>query len=89
MIKSDRKRIERALARWEFRYRESIENNRATPRETFAAAVDWLCGMVKLSSEMLDDTGLAWADDYLLDAQMLVVHQAGQLRDAIGEELKK
>jgi hypothetical protein len=86
VTRSDKKRILRALARHEARFREAQD---AEPIGAgLAAAVDWLRAECKLIDACLDDDATGWSGEYMVEAATLVGQVAARAAGEIRADLK-
>ena len=82
---SDPQRIAKALARWEKRYNDAVDDANGDAYAVFGAASDWLRAEVRLGMREYDD-GTAWPEDYLLAAVAAITDLAAQIRDKLRQQ---
>jgi len=86
VTKSDKQRVLEALARYEARFDQAM--NQGKPADVFAAAVDWLRAECKLINRYLDDEDDGWGDNYLCEAAMIIGGFAVKVAEEIRGDLK-
>jgi len=86
VTKSDKQRVIDALARYETRFDQAL--NQGAPADVFAAACDWIRASAKLLDRYFDDEGSGWGDAYVQEAGVYIGGFARKLAEEIRGDLK-